>query len=161
MVDPPLRITQDAEPHEGSQRQESIGVIAAGGEGDGARFARPKFCTRRLLDHPQPACVVGVRLRIQEHLHILYVETELRDARHDHGRGGGIATVEEDVALGSGDEEGRGIARADVVQFAAMRNGSASPCPPRFVALSHLPTSTSAMTLTSPDRTTSRYRLVK
>src|SRR4051794_5408404 len=42
-----------------------------------------------------------------------------------------------------------------------MRNGSAGSCPPLFVAFSHLPTSTSARTLTSPSRTTSRYRLVK
>src|SRR5436305_1989589 len=45
-----------------------------------------------------------------------------------------------------------------------MRNGSAGCCPPRFVAFSHLPTSTtstSARTLTSPSKATSRYRLVK
>src|SRR6266850_1758883 len=41
-----------------------------------------------------------------------------------------------------------------------MRNVSAGPCPPRFVAFSHLPTSTSAKTLASPRRTTNRYRLV-
>src|SRR6266508_1254033 len=41
-----------------------------------------------------------------------------------------------------------------------MRNGSAGPCPPRFVAFSHLPTSTSAKILASPRRTINRYRLV-
>ena len=42
-----------------------------------------------------------------------------------------------------------------------MRNGSAGPCPPRFVAFTHLPMKTSASTLTNPRRTTSLYRLVK
>src|SRR4029450_1967705 len=41
-----------------------------------------------------------------------------------------------------------------------MRNGSAGSCPPRFVALTHLPTSTTARALSTP-RTTSQRRLVK
>src|SRR5512143_3209246 len=42
-----------------------------------------------------------------------------------------------------------------------MRNGSAGCCAPILVALSHLPTSTSATTVNSPSRTTSRNRLGK
>src|SRR4029450_13481991 len=41
-----------------------------------------------------------------------------------------------------------------------MRNGSAGSSPPRFVAFSHLPTSTTARALSTP-RTTSQRRLVK
>jgi hypothetical protein len=33
-------------------------------------------------------------------------------------RGGGIAAVEHDVALGPGDEEGRDVVRADIVEVA-------------------------------------------
>src|SRR4051812_6322485 len=42
-----------------------------------------------------------------------------------------------------------------------MRNGSTGSCPPRFVAFSRLPMSTSATTLASASRTMSRYRLLK
>ena len=59
-----------------------------------------------------------VRLRVQEHFDVLDVEAELRDARHDHRRGAGIAAVEHDVALGPGDEERRDVVRADVVEIA-------------------------------------------
>ena len=106
-----------------------VGIIAAGGEGVGARVAGPQLGARRLLEHRQPAPVIGVRLRVQEHFDVLDVEAELRDARHDHLRGGGIAGVEHDVALGPGDEEGGDIVRADVVEVAgdAERFGGRLP----------------------------------
>jgi hypothetical protein len=118
VVDPNGRVADDPDPDEGPQRQDDVRVVASGGEAVGARFARPQLGTGRLLEHPQPARVVGVRLRAQEHFDVLDVEAELRDARHDHRRGAGIAAVEHDVALRPGDEEGRDIVRADVVQVA-------------------------------------------
>src|SRR5688572_5689096 len=51
---------------------------------------------RRLLEHRQSAPVVGVRLRVQEH---------------------------SDVAFGSGDEEGRDVVCADVVEIAGDAEG--------------------------------------
>jgi hypothetical protein len=129
MVDPHRRITEDPDPHEGPQRQDAVRVIAARGEGDGARFARPQFGTGRLLEHSQPARVVGMWLRVQKHFDVLDIEAELRDARHDHRRRARIAAVEHDMALGPGDEEGRGIVRADVVQVPgdAERFGGSLP----------------------------------
>ena len=57
-----FKITQHSDPHEGLQRQDRVRVIATGGEGIGARFTRPQFGTRRLLEHAQPAAMVGMRL---------------------------------------------------------------------------------------------------
>ena len=62
--------------------------------------------------------MIRVGFRVQEQFDILDVEAELGDAPHDQLRGGGIAGVEHDVALGSGDEEGGDVARADVVEVA-------------------------------------------
>ena len=68
-------------------------------------------------------------LRVQKHFDVLDAEAELRNVRHDHRRGAGIAAIEHDVALGPGDEEGRGICRPNVVQVAgdAERFGRALP----------------------------------
>src|SRR5260370_24240317 len=79
--------------------------------------------------------MVGMWLRVQEHLDVLEAEAELCNARHDHGCGGGIAAIEHDVALGSCDQEGRGIACAHVVQVTsdAERFGGPPPPPPLSV----------------------------
>ena len=129
VVDARGRVANDPDPNESPQRQEDVGVVAARGEGVGARVAGPQLGAGRLLEHGQPAPVVGVRLRVQEHFDVLDVEAELRDARHDHRRGAGIAAVEHDVALGPGDEEGRDVVRADVVEVAgdAERFGGLLP----------------------------------
>jgi len=66
----------------------------------------PTVRHRTLLEHAQAARVVGVRLRVQEHFDVLEVETELRDALHDHRRCAGITTVEHDMGLGPGEEGG-------------------------------------------------------
>ena len=118
MVDARGRVADEPEPDERPHRQDHVGVVAAGGDGVRARVAGPQLGAGRLLQHRQPARVVGVRLRVQEHFDVLDVEAELRDARHDHLRSGGIAGVEHDVALGPGDEEGRDVVRADVVEVA-------------------------------------------
>ena len=83
VVDARRRVSEDPDPGEGPQRQEPIGVVAAGGKGVGACVAGPQPGTRRLLEHCQPAPVVRVRLRVQEHFHVPDVEAELRNARHD------------------------------------------------------------------------------
>jgi hypothetical protein len=89
----------------------------------------------RLLEHRQPARVIGMRFRVQEHFDILDVEAELRDAPHDHRRGGGIAGVEHNVALWRGDEEGGDVVRAHVVEVAgdAERFGGRLPADFRCV----------------------------
>ena len=94
-----------------------------------ARFARPQFGTGLLLEHPQPARMVWMWLRVQKHFDVLDAEAELGDARHDHRGGARIAAIEHDVTLGPGDEEGRGIRRANVVQVAgdAERFGGELP----------------------------------
>src|SRR6185503_16356141 len=118
MVNARGRVAEHADPDESPQRQDAVAVVAPGGEGVGARVTGPQLCTRRLLERRQSAPVVGVRLRVQEHFDVRDVEAELRDARHDQSRGGGIAAVEHDVALGPGDEEGRGVGRAHIVEVA-------------------------------------------
>ena len=129
VVDPHSRVPDDPDPDKGSERQDRVGVVATGGEGIGARFARPQFGTRRLLEHAQPAGMVRMRLRVQEHSDILDAEAEFRNARHDHRCGCGIAAIEHDVALGPGDEEGRGIRRANVVQVAGDAERFGGPLP--------------------------------
>ena len=51
------------------------------------------------------------------------------DARHDHLGRAGIASVEQDMALGPGDEEGRDVVCANVVEVAcdAERRGGLLP----------------------------------
>ncbi len=51
------------------------------------------------------------------------------DDRDDHRCGAGIAAVEHDVAFGPGDEEGRGIRRANVVQVAGDAERLGGPLP--------------------------------
>src|SRR3954453_12659809 len=118
MIDSGGRVAEDPDPDESPQRQDEVRVVASGSEAVRARLARPQLGTGRFLEHPQPAAVVGMRLRVQEHFDVLDVEAELRDARHDHWRGAGIAAIEHDVPRGPGDEERRDIIRADVVQIA-------------------------------------------
>jgi hypothetical protein len=62
VVDPHGRVADDPDPGKGSERQDPVGVVAAGGEGISARFTRPQFGTRRLLEHAQSAAMVGMRL---------------------------------------------------------------------------------------------------
>src|SRR6185503_257658 len=113
--------------------QDPVRVIATRGEGDGARFARPQLGTGLLLEHAQPARVVGMWLRVQKHLDVLDAEAELRDARHDQRRGGGITAIEHDVALGPGDEEGGGVGRPHVVQVAGDAERFGRPLPASLV----------------------------
>jgi hypothetical protein len=70
------------------------------------------------LEHRQPARVIRVRFRVQEHLDILDIEAEFRNAPHDHLRSRGIAGVVHDVAFEPGDEKGGNVGRPDVVQIA-------------------------------------------
>ena len=65
------------------------------------------------------------------------------------------------MALGPGDEEGRDVVRADIVEVAGYAERFGSLLPADFVALNHLPTNTSATTLRTASRAASRRRLVK
>ena len=60
VVHPHGRVPDDPDPGKGSERQDPVGVVATGGEGIGTRFARPQFGTRRVLEHSQPAGMVGM-----------------------------------------------------------------------------------------------------
>ena len=115
------------------------GIVTAGCDGICAGFARPQLGPGRLLERREAARVVHVRLRVQDHFDVPDVKAELRDARQDQRRGCGITAVDQDVTLGPGDEEGRDVVRADVVEIAgdAERLGgllstsvpSRLPCP--------------------------------
>ena len=90
-----------------------------------AHSSAPDACWSAASPPAWSGCGSGV----EQHFDVLDVEAELRDAGHDHRRGGGIAAVEHDVALGPGDEEGRDVVRADVVEIAgdAERFGGLLP----------------------------------
>jgi hypothetical protein len=60
--------------------------------------------------------VVRVRVRVEQHPHVLDVEAELRDARDDQRRGLGIAAVDQHVAVRPGEQERRDAGGADVVE---------------------------------------------
>jgi hypothetical protein len=120
VVDARRRIApDDAEPDEGPYRQDSVGIVSTGDQSVCARFAGPQLCSGRLLEHRQPTSVIGVRLRVEKHFDVLDVEAELGDARHNHTGCRRIAGVEDDVPLGPGDQEGRDVARSDVVEVAS------------------------------------------
>lgn len=53
------------------------------------RVARPQLGTGLLLEHPQPARMIEVWLRVQKHFDVLDAEAELRNARHDPPRPAG------------------------------------------------------------------------
>ena len=59
VVDPRGRVADEPDPDEGPQRQGDVGVVAAGGDDVGARFAGPQLGARRLLERRQPARVVA------------------------------------------------------------------------------------------------------
>ena len=62
VVDSHGGVPDDADPGKNSKRQDCVGVIATGREGIGTRVARPQFSARLLLEHAQPAGMVGMRL---------------------------------------------------------------------------------------------------
>jgi hypothetical protein len=113
----------------GRFKEDHDGVVAAGGDDISARVAGPQLGAGCLLKCRQSTRVVGVRVRIQEHRDVPDVEAERRDARHNHRRGAGITAVEHDVARGPGDEEGRDVVGADLVEIAgdAERFGGQLP----------------------------------
>jgi len=65
-----------------------------------------------------------------------------------------------ELRLGSVDV-GMVSLRVDEWFHCVFRSSAGDECPPRLVAFSHLPMSTSANKLTSPSRTTSLDRLAK
>jgi hypothetical protein len=114
-----------------------------------------------MLERRQPARVIGVRFRVQERFDVLDVEAECRDARHDHRRGAGIAAVEHDVALRRGDEEGRDVVRADVVEIAGDAERFSGLLPAAVPLAFHVLKRNKARTVISPSRKTSTRRLVR
>ncbi len=61
--------------------------------------------------------MVRVRLRVEENPDVADVEAEAGDARQYERWRAGIAAVYQDVTLGSGDEEGRYVVGADILQI--------------------------------------------
>jgi hypothetical protein len=84
----------------------------------GVAFTDPELCAGGLLQLAKAACVVGVRVGVEQYLHVPDVEAELRYAPLDERRGLGVAAVDEDVALGTGDQEGGDAGGADIIEVA-------------------------------------------
>src|SRR5690606_7852579 len=95
-----------------------VGGVPAGGHDSGIPLADPQLRAGRLLQRAQAAGVVGVRVRVEQHLHIADVEAELRDARHDRRRALRIAAVDQYVARRPGEQERGDAGRPDVVEVA-------------------------------------------
>src|SRR5690349_23138178 len=109
------------EPAESEEPERSVGGSVAGATRLDHRrvaFTDPQLRAGRLLQLAQPTRVVGVRVRVEEDLHVLDAEAELRDAPDDERGGLRIAAVDQDVALRPGDQERCDAGRADVIEIA-------------------------------------------
>src|SRR4029078_505251 len=118
VVDARRRIIEEWKKREESEGPEGRTASTAGRNDVGIAVADPELGAGLVLQRRQRTGVVAARLRVDEHLHVGDVETELGDARHEERRGGRLAAGNQDIALGAGEQEGREVGRADVVQVA-------------------------------------------
>src|SRR6185312_11488183 len=70
------------------------------------------------LQRREAAGMVGVRVTVEEYLHVGHLEAQLQDVALYLGRGLGESPVEQYEATGGMDEVGRDVRRADVVDVA-------------------------------------------
>jgi len=110
------RVSEEREVRDEPEWPEGGIAGAAGRDHVGIALADPQLGTGRLLQRRKSACVVEVRVRVEQHFDVSDVEPEFGDARHDHRGGPGIAAVDQDVALGPGEQERSDVVGTDVIE---------------------------------------------
>lgn len=123
MIDMWGRVSQQPGPHEDTKGKDQVGIITAGFHRGGAGLAGPELRARCLLQQGQAARMIGVGFRVDQHLDVPHVETELRNAGHDHAGSARVARIEDHVPLSAGDEEGGHVVRAYVVEVPGNAEG--------------------------------------
>lgn len=107
---------------EGLVAQEIV-IAAATLESRGVQLAGHEARTARLLQSGQSTGVVEMGVAVEQQADVFHLEAQRLDTRPDQRHGLLESTVDQDVAVGGGDQEGSDAAGAHVVEVAEDAEG--------------------------------------